>query len=121
MRPWWKRLLAPVVWVAERLGTSQEVHRNAEEQAEVDKECEGLALYLAWRCPYGLKVKREITRLGLAIEERDVRLDPDHRRTLEEEGGKFQTPCLRIREADGGERWLYESEAIIDYLRTRFF
>lgn len=120
MRPLWKTLLAPVVWVAEKLGTSQEVRRSEDEQAEVDQECQALALYLSWRCPYGLKVKRTLTRLGLEIEERDVRLDPEHRRALEEQGGKFQTPCLHIDEPDGGERWLYDAEAIIDYLHTRF-
>lgn len=120
MRPLWKALLTPLIWVAERLGTTQEVHRDPEAQARVDRDCEALTLYLAWRCPYGMRVKREVTRLGLDIAERDVRLDPEHRRALEAGGGKAQTPCLHIREADGGERWLYESAAIIDYLRTRF-
>lgn len=120
MRPLLNTLLAPLVWVVEKLGTSREVSRSADEQAQVDEACKALALYQSWHCPYGLKVRREMTRLGLDIEIRDVRFDPEHRRTLQEEGGKFQTPCLRIQEADGEERWLYRSDAIIDYLRHRF-
>ncbi|SHJ87734.1 glutaredoxin family protein [Halomonas caseinilytica] len=119
MRSLIQTLLAPVVWVAEKLGTRREVVRDESEQARTDQACESLALYQFWSCPYCVRVRRELTRLALTIEIRDIRLDPEHRRALLEGGGKAQVPCLRIEE--GGEtRWLYESSDIIGYLRRRF-
>ncbi|RLW70923.1 MAG: glutaredoxin, partial [gamma proteobacterium symbiont of Stewartia floridana] len=38
---------------------------------------------------------------------------------LQQFGGKLQTPCLKIEQQDG-DRWLYESDDIIRYLRQRF-
>ena len=35
-------------------------------------------------------------------------------------GGRLKVPCLQIREADGQERWLYDSKDIVSYLEGRF-
>jgi glutathione S-transferase len=51
---------------------------------------------------------------------RDIKRDPARRDELVAGGGKKQVPCLRIAEADGGVRWLYESREISRYLRQRF-
>lgn len=120
MRSLIRTLLAPVVWVADRLGTRREVSRDASQQAEVDQACEALALYQFWSEPECIRVRREITRLGLSIETRDARLDPEHSRALKEQGGKLEVPCLYIREASGEERWLYNAQRIIDYLKRHF-
>ncbi len=120
MRSLIRTLLAPVVWVADKLGTSREVARDDERQAEVDEACEDLALYQFWSEPECIRVRREITRLGLQIETRDARLDPEHGRALKEQGGRLEVPCLFIREASGEERWLYGAQRIIDYLKRRF-
>ena len=34
-------------------------------------------------------------------------------------GGKKQVPCLRIDEADGKSKWMYEAQDIIDYLKAQ--
>ncbi|WP_185827541.1 glutaredoxin family protein [Halomonas nitroreducens] len=120
MRSVIRTLLAPVIWVADKLGTSRQVSRSEAQQAEVDQACETLALYQAWSEPDCIQVRREITRLGLEIETRDVRLDPENTRALKEEGGKLEVPCLYIREPQGEERWLYGAQVIIDYLREQF-
>ena len=31
-------------------------------------------------------------------------------------GGKGQVPCLLIKDRDGSESWLYESDDILDYI-----
>ncbi|HBH35017.1 MAG TPA: glutaredoxin, partial [Gammaproteobacteria bacterium] len=36
------------------------------------------------------------------------------------QGGKYQTPCLKITDSDGSVQWMYESKDIIDYLDQRF-
>ncbi|MDY7115203.1 glutaredoxin [Halomonas sp. SSL-5] len=113
-------LLAPVVLIAEKLSTPKALERSPEAQAEVDRACEDLALYQFRSCPFCVKVRKEIARLGLPIETRDTRLDPDHRRELAEGGGRVKVPCLRIAHADGEIEWLYESDDINAWLQRRF-
>ncbi|PJX14303.1 glutaredoxin [Halomonas sp. 141] len=113
-------LLAPVMLVSEKLSTPRSVERSAEEQAEVDAACEALALYQFRTCPFCIKVRKEMARLGLKIELRDAQLDPDHKQALQEGGGKVKVPCLRIAHEDGREEWLYESDAINRWLHQRF-
>ncbi|GGW64084.1 MULTISPECIES: glutaredoxin family protein [Halomonadaceae] len=113
-------LLAPVMLVSEKLSTPRSVERSAEEQAEVDAACEALALYQFRSCPFCIKVRKEMARLGLKIELRDAQLDPDHKQALLEGGGKVKVPCLRIAHEDGREEWLYESDEINRWLHQRF-
>ncbi|SDO35683.1 Glutaredoxin [Halomonas shengliensis] len=113
-------VLAPVVLIAEKLSTPRAVERGAEAQAQVDRACEDLALYQFRTCPFCVKVRKEIARLGLPIEVRDAQLDPDHRRELAEGGGRVKVPCLRIARDDGEVEWLYESDAINAWLHRRF-
>ena len=62
-------------------------------------------------CGYCARVLRVIDRLGLTIEMRDVRRDPQARAEAIAIGGKSQVPMLLI---DG--RPLYESADIIRFL-----
>lgn len=119
MRSPLKKLLAPLEWLATRLGPSPQVTRPPDEQARVDRECEGLALYHFRGSPESIQVRREIIRLGLTIEVRDAQLDYDHRQTLEKQGGRLEAPCLRIARP-GGDEWLYGPEAIKAYLHRHF-
>lgn len=115
-----RQVLAPVVLISEKLSTPKAVERSPEAQAEVDRACEGLALYQFRTCPFCVKVRKEIARLGLPIEVRDAQLDPDHRRELAEGGGRVKVPCLRIAQDDGEVEWLYESDDINAWLQRRF-
>ncbi|MCL7930060.1 glutaredoxin family protein [Halomonas llamarensis] len=113
-------ILAPVMLISEKLSTPKSVERTSEEQAEVDKACETLALYQFRTCPFCIKVRKEMARLGLNIEHRDAQLDPAHKKALQEGGGRVKVPCLKITHNDGHDEWLYESDDIIAYLRRRF-
>ena len=96
------------------------IARSADEQARVDGETAKLALYHFQSCPYCRKVRRDIRLLGLKIEQRDIKKDPARRDELVAGGGKKQVPCLRVTEADGSARWIYESRDIGRYLAGRF-
>ena len=113
-------VLSPVMLIAEKLSTPQSVERSEQEQAAVDEACRQLALYQFRSCPFCIKVRKEMARLGLKIEIRDAQLDPDRRRELEEGGGKVKVPCLLIEHDDGRQEWLYESNAINAWLHRRF-
>lgn len=111
--------LSRILLVLDRLTVPAPMVRDPARQAEVDRECAKLALYQFVGCPFCIKVRRQIRRLGLRIELRDAAEDATHRETLVREGGELQVPCLRI-EAPEGVRWMYESSEINAWLAARF-
>jgi glutaredoxin len=113
-------VLTPFMLLSEKLSTPDSVTRSAEEQNRADKASKHLALYQFKACPFCIKVRKEIARLGLNIETRDAQHDPEHRAALEAGGGRVKVPCLKIRQDDGSERWLYESDEIKAWLREHF-
>lgn len=98
---------------------SNRIHRDPERQWEIERITRNLTLYHFPACPYCVKTRREIDRLGLPIGLKDINREPEARNELIEQGGKPTVPCLRITEA-GQSTWMYESDDIIRYLRTRF-
>jgi glutaredoxin len=96
------------------------IARDVAAQAYVDGETARMALYHFHTCPYCRKVRRDIRLLGLNIEQRDIKQDRARRDELVAGGGKKQVPCLRVTEADGAVRWIYESRDISRYLTSRF-
>ena len=113
-------VLTPFMLLSEKLITPNGISRSAEQQARVDEASKDLALYQFRACPFCIKVRKEIARLGLNIETRDAQHDPQHRSALEAGGGHIKVPCLKMRQEDGSERWLYESDDINAWLRERF-
>ncbi|ASK36095.1 glutaredoxin family protein [Alloalcanivorax mobilis] len=113
-------LLTPVMLLAETLSTPKRRQRAPRQQLEIDQACQQLALYQFKACPFCIKVRKEIARLGLNIETRDAQHIAEHRQALSEGGGRVKVPCLRI-DGDGGEtEWLYESDRIKAWLAERF-
>lgn len=77
-----------------------------------------LALYNSDSCWFCARVRQAIQQLGLEIEIRDAAGNAVRRAELVEGGGKYQVPCLRIEDAQGQVRWMYESADICHYLET---
>jgi glutathione S-transferase len=75
-----------------------------------------LSLYHRRFCAYCLDVRREIARLGLSVELRDVSRSEAERRELLRQLGRPTVPVLRIESSDGEVTWLSESLDIIEYL-----
>jgi glutaredoxin len=113
-------VLGPFMLLWEWLTRPRGIVRTAAAQAEVDRQCRDLVLYEFRTCPFCIKVRQEMRRLALPIERRDAQHAGAHRDELVAGGGKAMVPCLRIAEAGGDVRWLYESGTIIDTLRQRF-
>jgi glutaredoxin len=113
-------VLMPFMLLWAKLAMPKGMVRSAEAQQKVDFACEQLALYHFKTCPFCIKVRHEMGRLSLPITLRDAQHDAEHKEALLQGGGKVQTPCLRITEADGQVRWLYESGDIIQYFQQRF-
>ncbi|MCC5825894.1 glutathione S-transferase N-terminal domain-containing protein [Alkalimonas sp.] len=113
-------ILTPFMLVAEKLSTPAPVKREPKEQLKVDKACQQLVLYQFLACPFCIKVRKEIARLGLRIEKRDAQHNAAHRAELEAGGGRVKVPCLRIENEQAEVRWLYESNDIMAYLQQQF-
>ncbi len=113
-------LLTPFVLLWERLTTPAGIVRSPEEQARIDAETRGLALYQFKTCPFCIRVRRHLRRLSLNIPLRDAQHDPVSRDELLQGGGRSMVPCLKIAKEDGEVTWLYESAEIIAYLEERF-
>jgi glutaredoxin len=91
--------------------------RPSELQARIDASTRDMALYQFRACPFCVKTRRALRRMGLNIELRDARDNARWRNQLEQEGGKIQVPCLYLPGSDGNAQWLYESDEIIAYLQ----
>ncbi|MGC8121102.1 glutaredoxin family protein [Marinobacter sp. VGCF2001] len=113
-------VLTPFMLLSEKLTTPKAISRSPERQAEIDAATTNLALYEFRACPFCIKVRKEIARLGLNIERRDAQHDPNHREALLKGGGAIKVPCLLIKDEQGEERWMYESGDINAWLAREF-
>ena len=86
----------------------------------MDRETQSLIMYEFKTCPFCIKTRRAIKRLSLNIEYRDTQHNPEYRQELLEGGGQIKVPCLRIADETGADKWMYESDDIIQYLQERF-
>ena len=113
-------VLSPLMIMGEKLTIPKGIARAPEAQQAVDEACKSLKLYQFHTCPFCIKVRREMKRLTLNIALCDAQHDHDCRSALQQGGGEVKVPCLRIEEADGSVRWMYESDDIKAYLQGRF-
>lgn len=78
-------------------------------------------LYYFTSCPYCIKTRIQLSRMGVDIPLKNINSDPANKKALIEGGGKEQVPCLRIEHINGEEKgkveWLYESADIVKYFK----
>lgn len=72
-----------------------------------------LKLYMTYSCPFCIKVLNFMNEHNISVPLIDLATDAQHRKNLITIGGKGQVPCLLINNTP-----LYESDLIIDWLRT---
>jgi glutaredoxin len=113
-------ILGPVMLLKEKLTKPKSMVRPEAAQQSVDQQCQSLALYQFKTCPFCIKVRQEMARLSLNIQRIDAQAPGADRDTLTREGGQTKVPCLRITDAASNSQWLYDSDKIIGYLRSRF-
>ncbi|MDT8397361.1 MAG: glutathione S-transferase N-terminal domain-containing protein [Pseudomonadales bacterium] len=114
-----RQCLGRVVVFVNWLTRPAQIERTDAERKALALVTRGMALYEYYGCPFCVKTRRQIYRLNLDIERRDIRRRQVHRDNLLAGGGQLMVPCLRIEE-NGKVQWLYESNDIIDYINRRF-
>ena len=77
-----------------------------------------LSLYHFDNCPFCELVRRTVSRLGVAVELRDVQTDPAHYQALIEAtaGPPFHVCASSVDSGDSS--WLHESADIVQFLRN---
>lgn len=115
-----RTVLGPVMLLKERLTQPRGVVREPALQTTVNLQCQNLALYQFSTCPFCIKVRQEMRRLSLPIQQRDAQHNAANRAELQQGSGATKVPCLKITDAAGQSQWLIDSNAIIAYLRGRF-
>ena len=111
-------ILGRIILLVNFIFIPKKLKREATAQAKIDAQTKSLQLYQYQACPFCVKVRRDIRRQGLNIEIFDAK-QATNKQQLLSLGGKVQVPCLRIEE-DDKVTWMYESDAISDYLNARF-
>ena len=115
-----RTILGPMLLLKEKLTRPKGILRPQAAQQQADLQCQKLALYQYKTCPFCMKVRQEISRLSLNIQRIDAQPPGPDREALTREGGLTKVPCLKITDAAGNSRWLYDSEKIVGYLRGQF-
>lgn len=80
---------------------------------------ESYQLFKSETCGFCFRVRAFADRQNIALALRDVHSDAEAFRELLAGGGRSTVPCLRIEDAAGGVRWMYESLDIMRYLASR--
>ena len=96
------------------------VVRQPQAQEAINAQTAKMALYQFNACPFCVKVRRQLRKHSLNIELRDAKNNLAFKAELTEQGGKHKVPCLRIEEAAGNVKWLYNSKDITAYLEAAF-
>ncbi len=121
MKYFWKTVrfvLAQIILLADVCYRPKGVKRKADKQADLDEQCQQLALYQYKACPFCVKVRWAMRRSNMKIELRDAKNNSEIAYELENQGGKLKVPCLKITQLDGSSQWMYESKDIIAYLQN---
>ncbi len=79
-----------------------------------------LALYHFEGCPYCMRARAAIDRLGVEVELRDIFADIRHRDELVSAQGRATVPVLHITSPNGEVRWMPESADIVRYLDATY-
>jgi len=115
-----RTLLGPVMLLWEFVSRPKGLVRQPAMQQKVDQQCRSITLYQYSTCPFCIKVRQEMRRLSLKIEGLDAQKNEVNREALVRGGGQAKVPCLKITDQAGNSQWMYDSGAIIEYLRGRF-
>lgn len=97
------------------------LHKHPEKiQTQYNADAKSLTLYQYAVCPFCVKVRWALRRLGVDLETKDAKRNAEFAQELVVGGGQLKVPCLRIQKENGEVEWMYESSDIIDFLAKRY-
>lgn len=111
-----RAVLGPILLLCDALFPPRKVNKAHLDVEAINKASRQMTLYQFVACPFCIKVRRQMKRLGLALQTRNILANKEWHEELLQEGGKRKVPCLRIEKECGSVEWLYNSKHINDYL-----
>lgn len=112
--------LGRIIFIVDILFRPRIYKHSSDIQSQYSADAKSLSLYQYAVCPFCVKVRWAIRRLGLSIEYKDAKRNAQYAKELVEGGGQLKVPCLRIEKENGEIEWMYESSDIIAYLSNRY-
>ncbi len=113
-------ILGKIILALDALFTPKGLVRSPQAQAAVNEKTRSWTLYQLRACPFCVKVRRQLKRLSITLPIKNVDLDPDAQAELMQGGKIDQVPCLRWRDQNGQDIWMYESSEINQFLTQNF-
>lgn len=113
-------VLGKIILTGDALFSPKALVRSPDQQAKVDQATSAMVIYQLKACPFCVKVRRQVKRLGLNIQYKNVEDDPRNQQELMNGGKLDQVPCLRQTDGNGKVTWMYESSAINEFLNAQF-
>jgi glutaredoxin len=78
------------------------------------------ALYYYESCPFCQRVLRPLRQNRWQVTLHDIMKNEQDYKDLIAGGGRSTVPCLRIKDTNGKETWMYESLDILSLLQNHF-
>ena len=110
--------LGTIILILDTLIRPKPIKRNPVEQQKLNNITLNYSIYQFKACPFCVNVRRQVRKYGLEIEFKDAKNNKIFKEELVLNGGRHKVPCLRIDSSNGATTWLYESKAIISFLKT---
>ena len=111
-------LLGRIILLMEFVMTPKGVQRDSVTQQKLNDEIKDYKLYQYKACPFCVKVRHAMKKQNMRINLVDAKHET-HREDLLLQGGEVKVPCLRIKNENSDDTWLYESEEIIRFLNQK--
>jgi glutaredoxin len=112
-----RKILGFLILTFDRLFTpAVEVSRTPADQSALDQKLSNWTLYHLEACPFCVKVRRHLKRLGITLPLKEINENPLYHQELMAGGKLDQVPCLRYFDNSGAEKWMYESSEINTFL-----
>ncbi|OUR96821.1 NrdH-redoxin [Halobacteriovorax marinus] len=109
-----RKILGIIILLLDKLTSPRPEKISDVQRQRIIEKTQNLELFEFNACPFCVKVRRHMKKHNISIPLRDAKNDQQFREELANGGGKIKVPCLKIS-VNGEERWLYESDEIINY------
>ena len=111
-------ILGRIIIFLDFIFTPKSKLRDKSSQDVLDDITNSYQLYQYYACPFCVKVRRFLKRESIKIELINAKNDI-FKKNLIQNGGMLKVPCLRVESKKNHVNWIYESNAIIEFISKK--
>ena len=108
-------ILGRIIIFLDMIFSPKSIIRETKQQNQINKLTKSYQLYQYNACPFCVKVRRFFKKQSLNINLIDAKQE-NHKKYLIKNGGKLKVPCLKVELGNKQNKWIYESDEIIEFL-----